>query len=167
MALNEKLLRKDRLEQLATMLEQNETAKGMMFDMNFFHHVNDYDAYEKAGDHNEEHPDDLHYCGTAGCIGGWVCVMFPSPSGRNGFGEYSAALRLAVNLTDVGDAEDELRILFYPELETGASWNWITRSVAAEATREFIATGTVDWSALRDKHKPTERAYDDAGNSTN
>ena len=80
-----------------------------------------------------------------GCIGGLACAVW----GEGTFGEYDAIKALTDGVVSFDDT-NKLNRLFYPP--PAMSWNWITRAIAAEAIREFIATGKVNWLALEDKH---------------
>jgi hypothetical protein len=145
-------LRIDRLEQLATVLETQDNAKGLQFNMDFFRYVTSADRWDeekrkKARGEVDDHP----YCGTAGCIGGWACAIFGS--GDN-FTESEAIAVLSDSEPD-GFYEDTpdgrlLHRLFYAQ--DGDNWQWVTRQAAAEAVREFIATNDVDWGKLKEKH---------------
>lgn len=150
----------DRLEELAEALETQETAKGLMFDMSYFHGVVDRLKWQAESEKLEKgEVDDHPYCGTAGCIGGWIKAIFGN-SKESGWSEAGAFA--LVTIPEEGDESNDalsyngndtpMHILFYPPFPD--NWGWITKDVAAEAVREFMATETVDWLALKEKHVP-------------
>ena len=161
--------RMDRLEELAKAFEQQETIRGMLFDMNLFHGITNTEKWRAEREKLERgEVDDHPYCGTAGCIGGWITALFSDLKASDGKWSEEGAFKL-VTIQEEDDEDNHgwhygdntpMHVLFYPPHSD--SWGWITREVAAAAVREFMATETVNWYALKEKYGTVVDESDEA-----
>lgn len=77
---------------------------------------------------------DTHDCGQAGCIGGWLALQM-------GLNAREACDYVARNSFEYKSLEP----LFYPSSTTRVDYEAITPLAAANAIRDFLNTGIVDW----------------------
>jgi hypothetical protein len=124
-------MNKERMEQLATVLENSPT--------NVVHVPNDgYLTFDM-----ENYLESDQNCGTIGCIAGLAVMMFrPGELGRGLVGERVG--KLAAEVLDLGWCD--ARRLFVPEdISAFVEWTAITPQQAGHAVRNFIASEDPDW----------------------
>lgn len=81
-----------------------------------------------------------HNCGTCACIGGWAEALFnPDDHAFNMSGDSALLIENARQLLDLDDETADA--LFMPS----ASWDQVTREMAAATLRNLALTGEVVW----------------------
>lgn len=84
-------------------------------------------------------PDRVVGCGTAGCIAGTACVLWPPGDAARWTGDFDHAMEVLG--LDRRTAND----LFQPSTSKAPELRSITASLAACAVRKLAETGRVDW----------------------
>ena len=94
---------------------------------------------------SEAHDEDgrTWSCGTVGCIGGWMGMLFTPLLFKN--------QKLAKTLEYEWQYSPPLKALFYPDIQ-GNLWTFITNEDAVKAINKFLKGDKFPWQFVEDRY---------------